>query len=326
MNNRFKYKVLALSGGVGGAKLAHGLARLLPPGQLIILANTGDDFTHLGLRVCPDLDTVMYTLAGVSNQTTLWGVQGETWQFMDALSAYSDATWFKLGDRDLATHVVRTAMLHQGKTLSEITALLSRKLGVEHAILPMSDDAVETRVETRDGNLPFQEYFVKLQCRPAVTGFQFQGSAEAQANPAVIGFLKDPDLGGIVICPSNPFVSVDPILSLPGMKALIREPKVPVVAVTPIIGGKSVKGPAAKMMRELGMPVTPAGVARHYLGLLDGFVLDITDTADAGEISAMGIKVISTATIMSGLDDKIHLADEVLNFLNNLKMCKGIPD
>lgn len=326
MYKRFKYKILALSGGVGGAKLAHGLARLLPPGQLMILANTGDDFTHLGLRICPDLDTVMYTLAGVSNQANLWGVQGETWQFMDALSAYSDATWFNLGDRDLATHVMRTAMLQQGNNLSEITTFLSHKLGVEHTIVPMSDNAVETRVETTDGEFPFQEYFVKLKCRPAVTGFHFRGSAQAHINPALTGYLDNPDLGGIIICPSNPFVSIDPILSVPGIKSFITATRVPVIAVTPIIGGKAVKGPAAKMLRELGMPVSAAGVAGYYRGLIDGFVLDAIDEAEAAEISAMGIKVISTATIMSGLDDKIRLATEVLNFLNNLKTNKGFSD
>lgn len=322
MDNRSKYKILALSGGVGGAKLVHGLARLLPPEQLLIAANTGDDFTHLGLRICPDLDTVMYTLAGIANQQTLWGVEGETWQFMDALSAYSDATWFNLGDRDLATHVVRTDLLNQGKTLTEVTAILSRRLGVEHPILPMSDDPVATRVETTEGEFPFQEYFVKLKCRPVVTGFHFQGGKQARVNPAIIELFKDPDLNGIIICPSNPFVSVDPILSLPGMKTRIEKVRVPVVAVTPIIGGKAMKGPAAKMMAELGMPVSAAGVAQYYRGLIDGFVLDDIDGAVSREISAMGIKVLCTATIMSGLDDKIRLAGEVLEFLNQLNTIK----
>jgi LPPG:FO 2-phospho-L-lactate transferase len=326
MYKQFKYKVLALSGGVGGAKLAHGLTNVLPPGQLMILANTGDDFTHLGLRICPDLDTVMYTLAGIANQTTLWGIEGETWHFMDALSAYTDATWFNLGDRDLATHVVRTMMLNQGQSLSAITLFLARKLGIEHTVLPMSDATVETRVVTAEGEFPFQEYFVKLQCRPAVTGFHFRGSAQARANPAVIEFLKDPDLGGIIICPSNPFVSVDPILSVPGIKSAIKAAGVPVVAVTPIIGGRAVKGPAAKMMQELRMPVTATGVAQYYRGLIDAFVLDTVDAAAAGEITAMGIKVLATATIMSGLDDKIRLAGEVLMFLDNLKQNEGLSD
>ena len=315
MIGRYKYKILALSGGVGGAKLVHGLAGLLAPEQLLIAANTGDDFTHLGLRICPDLDTVMYTLAGIANQATLWGVAGETWQFMDALAAYSDATWFNLGDRDLATHVVRSDLLNQGKTLTAVTALLSRKLGIAHPIVPMSDDPVATRVQTTEGELPFQEYFVKLKCGPVVTGFHFAGGAQARVNPAIIALLKDPDLGGVIICPSNPFVSVAPILSLPGMKTCIEQAQVPVVAVTPIIGGRAVKGPAAKMMAELGLPVSAAGIARYYLGLIDGFVLDDIDGSESGDISAMNIKVLSTATIMSGLDDKIRLAGEVLEFL-----------
>ena len=318
----YKHRILALSGGVGGAKLAHGLAQRLPPDRLMVLTNTGDDFTHLGLRICPDLDTVMYTLAGISNPDTLWGVAGETWQCMDALSSYSDATWFSLGDRDLATHIMRTDLLRQGRTLSEITTFLCRKLGIEHAIVPMSDDQVATLVQTAQGKLPFQEYFVRLQCRPAVTGFHFQGADQACINPALLDYLRDPGLGGIIICPSNPFVSVDPILSLPGMKPAIRESRAPVVAVSPIIGGKAVKGPAAKMMQELSVPVNATSVAEHYQGLIDGFILDDVDAVHAGDITALGVKVKTTATIMSVLDDKIRLADEVLEFIDTLNINK----
>ena len=318
MSTHFKKKILALSGGVGGAKLAHGLSKILEPEQLMVVTNTGDDFTHLGFTICPDMDTVMYTLAEIANKETLWGVDGETWQFMDALAKYDEATWFKLGDRDLATHVVRKELLKSGHTLTEVSRHLCLKLGVEHRIIPMSDDPVETWVETTEVALPFQEYFVKEQCKPVVSGFSFKGIDNAKPNQLVIDLLKDPDLAGIVICPSNPFVSVEPILSLPGMRKCIIDSGVPVVCISPIVGGKAIKGPTAKMMRELSMPASATAVAQYYQGLISGFVVDLADEALADEIRTTDIEVLITATVMTNKEDKIALAVDVLKFIDTL--------
>jgi len=303
-------KVVALAGGVGGAKLAHGLAQVLSPQELTLVVNTGDDFEHLGLHISPDLDTVMYTLAGLAHAETGWGLAGETWNFLEALGRLGGDTWFRLGDRDLATHVERSRRLWAGATLTEVTAALCAALGVGPRILPMTDDIVQTRVRTSAGELDFQEYFVHQQCRPRVTGFRFAGLESATATDQVLAAIASADLA--VFCPSNPFVSLDPILSLPR----VREGLAPrrVVAVSPIVGGQALKGPAAKMFAELGLEVSALAVARHYTGLLRSFVIDTADEALAPEIREGGPRVLVTNTIMKTAADRARLASEMLKF------------
>ncbi len=314
-------KVLALSGGVGGAKLALGLANVLPPEALTIVANTGDDFSHMGLSISPDLDTVMYTLAGLSNKEVGWGLAGETWHFMEALKQLQGESWFQLGDRDLATHIMRTQWLAEGKSLSEITELLCQRLGIEHRIVPMTDDPVATLVNTAEELLAFQHYFVRDRCKPVVTGFEFSGIASAAPAPGFAAALEDPELNQVIICPSNPFVSVDPVLKLPGVETLLtkRRPDVPVVAVSPIVGGQAIKGPAAKMMAELGMPTTCLAVAQHYEGRIDALVLDRADEADAPAIEALGMATLVTDTIMVSLADRVRLAEETMALADKLR-------
>ncbi len=308
--------VVALCGGIGGAKLALGLARVLPGPDLLVVVNTGDDFRHLGLHVSPDIDTVAYTLAGLANPETGWGRADETWNFMDALGQLGGETWFRLGDRDLALHVERTRRLAAGESLAAITADICRRLGIEARVAPMSDDSVRTVVETDRGALPFQRYFVEQRCAPAVRSIRFDGAAEARPTAAVLEALGRPDLAAVVICPSNPYLSVDPLLAMPGMRQAIRAARAPVVAVTPIVGGAAVKGPTAKIMGELGLAVSPTSVARHYEGLIDGFVIDRRDGAQA---NAVAIPVVAEQTLMSNEADKIALARSVLAFCARLR-------
>ena len=303
-------KVTALAGGVGGAKLAHGLAQALPPENLTIIVNTGDDFEHLGLKICPDLDTVCYTLAGLANPTTGWGRADETWHALESLAALGGPSWFRLGDRDLGTHLERTRRLRAGQPLSQITADFCRAWGVGPTVLPMSDDPLPTIVLTPEGELPFQEYFVRRRCEPQVTGFRFEGAERAAPAPGVLEALRDADL--IVICPSNPWVSIDPVVSVPGVREAVAAR--PVVAVSPIIGGQAVKGPAAKMYAELGIEPSALAVARHFDALIDGFVFDKVDSLQTAEIRALSIEPFVTATIMRTLADRKQLAEEVLKF------------
>jgi len=312
-------KYLAISGGVGGAKLALGLSHQLPPGQLSIVTNTGDDFEHFGLRICPDLDTVMYTLADLSNKEQGWGLAGESWNFLSALRQFEGETWFQLGDRDLATHVVRTNLLNKGLSLSEVTRHLCRHLGVEHAVFPMTDSPVSTRVILKSGEkLPFQHYFVRDRCEPEVTGFEFEGIDQALASDDFNASLSDPALEAVIICPSNPFVSVDPVLSVPGIRNRLCEIAAPVIAVSPIVAGKAIKGPTAKMMEELDMPRNAVSVAEHYAGLLDGYILDSVDAELRPQLEEMGIATIATSTVMITLDDRIQLARDALSFARTL--------
>lgn len=306
--------VVALAGGVGGAKLAHGLAQILAPEQLTVIVNTGDDFEHLGLHISPDLDTVMYTLAGLANPETGWGLAGETWNFLNALERLGGETWFRLGDRDLATHVERSRRLWAGETLTAVTDSLRRRLGVGPHILPMTDDDVRTIVETADGRLPFQEYFVQRHCEPMVKGFCFDGLEAAQPTAEVQQALEAAEV--IVCCPSNPFVSIDPILSLPGVRRQIARKRM--VAVSPIVGGQAIKGPAAKMFAELGMEVTPVSVVRHYGELLRGFVLDTVDAAFAPPVNALGVRALMTDTVMKSDADRARLANETFEFARSL--------
>jgi LPPG:FO 2-phospho-L-lactate transferase len=305
--------VVALSGGVGGAKLALGLSRILPPEKVLIVANTGDDFEHLGLSICPDIDTLTYVLAGLDNPVTGWGRRDETWSFMETIKALGGEDWFRLGDRDLALHVERTQRLRVGQTLSEITADVCRRLGVRPRVLPMSNDRVRTRVHSENGWIDFQDYFVRQQCRPVVREVAFVGAAEARPHPEVIAALTSGVVRAVVICPSNPFISIEPILAVPGLRAAIKNCGAPVVAVSPIVGGRAVKGPTAKMMQELGLEVTSASVAKRYGDLLQGYVVDAAD--------AVGIqtKMHIAPTLMTTLEDRENLARTVLAFADSLR-------
>lgn len=309
-------EILALSGGVGGAKLCLGLADVLPPAALHIVCNTADDFEHLGLTICPDLDTLLYTLGGVSNQQQGWGLEGESWQVLAALETLGADTWFQLGDRDLATHLWRSGELAAGRTLSALTAELARRLGVAVQLYPMSDDRVRTLVHSDEGDLPFQQYFVKRQCQPRVRGFSFAGLTEARLQTDIEELCRGQAVAGVIICPSNPFVSVAPILQLDGCWQLLRDLPAPVLAVCPIVGGRALKGPAAKMLAELALPVTALGVAehyaRHYPGLIDIFVIDHSDATLAAAIAMLGMEVRVTATVMHARADKQALARDCL--------------
>ena len=304
-------KILAITGGVGGAKLALGLSKVLNEDEVLFLVNTGDDFQHLGLEISPDVDSLLYALSEKNNPELGWGRKDESWNFISTLEELGEDAWFRLGDRDLALHIIRTQKLARGESIQQVTDELSAALGIRHRIAPMSQSKISTIVETPDGKLGFQEYFVREKCEPKVLNFQFQGIETAEPNPVVVSWLKKCD--GVVICPSNPYVSVDPILKVPGLKELLRSK--PVIAVSPIVGGLAIKGPAAKMMKELGVPPSPIAVSDHYGDLLSGFVLDKTDVDQANDIS---IPSIVTQTVMVTLQDRIDLAKQCVRFLEEL--------
>ena len=307
--------VLALSGGIGGAKLALGLSRVLPAGQLTIVANTGDDFTHLGLSISPDIDTLVYTLAGLANPELGWGRHDETWSFMETLGTLGGATWFRLGDRDLAMHVERTRRLRTGETLTEITGDICRRLGIAARILPMTDGRLRTRVRAETGWLDFQDYFVRRRCEPVVQELVFEGDGQPQ--PDLLLALADPALTAVVICPSNPFISIEPILSLPGVREALSACRAPIVAVSPIIAGRAVKGPTAKMMTELGLDPSARAVAQWYGDLLDVYIVD---HADAGEMEGIDPRVVAANTLMVTLEDREALARAVLNAASSVTL------
>ncbi len=307
--------VVVLTGGVGGAKLALGFYDLVPKGRLSLIVNTGDDFEHLGLRICPDLDTALYTLSGRANPELGWGRANESWGFMKALAELGGENWFRLGDGDLALHVLRTQRLAAGERLSAVTAAFVRALGVRAALYPMSDDAVATMVASDDGELGFQDYFVRRCCEPRVRGLSFHGAERARLGGGAKAALAAPELAAIVIAPSNPYLSIDPILAVPGVRAALVAARAPVIAVTPIIAGKAVKGPTAKIMAELGREPWPLAVARHYEGLIDGFVLDARDAALEARFS---VPVWATDTLMTSLEDKQRVARAVLDFAARL--------
>ncbi len=316
-------RVVALSGGIGGAKLALGLAQHRPGPELLMVANTGDDFRHLGLHVSPDVDTLLYTLADINNTEVGWGQRDETWSFMDALQRFSpDHGWFNLGDRDLATHVFRTARLASGAPLSQVTMELAAAMGVTHSVLPMADEPVATRVQCElDGEptwLPFQEYFVKWRTQPKVLGVDFVGANEARPIPAVRQALTSTRLEAVVICPSNPYLSIDPILSITGQRELLQQTEAPVVAVCPLVGGMALKGPTAKMAVELGFQPGPRHIAEHYQGIIDALVLDHADADQHDQVAALGIEVFVTNTVMHSFEDRRRLAEEVLHFAGTL--------
>lgn len=299
-------KIVALAGGVGGAKFVHGLAQILAPEDLTVIVNTGDDFEHYGLYICPDLDTVCYTLAGLANPETGWGRIQESWKVIENAAKLGGPDWFRLGDQDLGTHLERTRRLNEGQTLSQITRDFCRAWGISQAILPMSDQPVRTVVETDEGDLAFQEYFVHRHCAPRVRGFRFEGVGEAETAPGTRAALQSAD--AVILCPSNPWVSIDPILQL------IPQIESPVFAISPILGGQTVKGPAAKMFRELGIEPSALAVARHYCDLLSGFVLDAIDERLQAEIRSLNMRVLVTNTLMKSHDDRKKLAAVVLDF------------
>lgn len=304
-------KILALTGGVGGAKLALGLAQILRPEQLLFAVNTGDDFEHLGLHISPDIDSLTYALAQQNNTETGWGRAGESWNFIETLGSLGGEDWFRLGDKDLALHTVRSQMLGSGMSLTEATAHIAQHMGIQHTIAPMSDDPVRTIVHCDQGDLAFQHYFVRERCEPKVSGFSFSGIHHARLNPLLKSWLNDCD--GVIICPSNPFVSVDPLLQLDGFGEALKN--LPVVAVSPIVGGIAIKGPAAKMLQEMNMPATAVAVANHYQGLIDGFVVDAEDKK---LIEQINVPTISTPSVMVTLQHRIDLAKACVDFLMTL--------
>lgn len=315
MANKNNLKIVTLAGGVGGAKLAHGLAQILPPEHLTIIVNTGDDFEHYGLYICPDLDTVSYTLAGLANPETGWGRVNETWNVIQNATKLGGPSWFNLGDQDLGTHLERTRRLKEGQCLSEITRDFCKAWGIQPTVLPMSNQKMRTIVNTEEGEMAFQEYFVHRRCEPRVKGFRFDGAEKAEPAPGAREALQSAD--AVIICPSNPWVSIDPILSVLSPLLSKKGPEVRCVAISPIIGGETVKGPAAKMYRELGIEPSALAVATHYRSLVTGFVLDQVDKQLEGAIMGLRIKTLVTNTLMKSHDDRSRLAQEILDFIGD---------
>ena len=303
--------IVALAGGVGGAKLAHGLAQVLPHEDLTVIVNTGDDFEPYGLYICPDLDTVCYTLAGLANPETGWGRVDETWNVIENAAKLGGPDWFRLGDKDLGTHLERTRRLQEGDLLSQITRDFCKAWGIEHTILPMSDQPVRTMVDTDEGELAFQEYFVHRRCEPRVKGFRFENADRARPAPRVKEAIQSAD--AVVFCPSNPWVSIDPILKI------IHKIEKPVFAISPIIGGQTVKGPAAKMYQELGIEPSAFAVANHYRDLLTGFVMDNADAQLIESVKRLNIQTRVTNTLMNSLEDRRQLAVEILDFIREVE-------
>lgn len=305
-----KARVLALAGGVGGAKLALGLAHCLPPGELVIVVNTGDDEEFHGLYVSPDLDTMMYTLAGLANPDTGWGLQGDTFEALEMLRRYGADTWFNLGDRDLATHIRRTQLLGAGATLAEVTGQLSRALGVQQRIVPMTNDAVRTMLDTEDGTLTMQQYFVQRRAQPRVNAVRYAGADAAAPSPEFAAALEAAEM--LVVCPSNPVLSIEPVLAVGGVRQRLAAFHGPRIIVSPIVGDASVSGPAGKLMAELGQEVSVAGLARQYAGIGDILVIDHRDRGRMDEVAAAGLRPVAANAIMRTLDDKMALAREIL--------------
>ena len=305
---------LALSGGIGGAKLALGLEHIFNSPKLMIAGNTGDDFEHFGLNISPDLDTLLYTLSGKSDLERGWGLANETWSFMKAMKEIGGETWFQLGDRDLAIHVERTRRLKEGERLSLITSSFCRKFGVKSHIVPATDDSLKTLVKTPKGILSFQHYFVRDQCRPKILGLNYEGSENAQPCPALEEALESSLLETVVLCPSNPFLSIDPILAVKGVREKLKSSNARVLAVSPIVGGDAVKGPTANNLRDLGFSVSAYTIAKYYSDFIDGFMLDKEDENEISRIESLGIQVGLADTVMTDLQSKIKLAEDVLRF------------
>jgi LPPG:FO 2-phospho-L-lactate transferase len=302
--------LVVLTGGTGGAKLIQGLSREVDSTELTIICNTADDFVLHGLHISPDLDTVMYTLAGISDPVKGWGVQDDTFTVLHQLEKFGAATWFKLGDRDIATHIMRTQLLRAGFRLSDVTKRLRNGLGITARLLPMSDDEVETRIETAEGEISFQEYFVKQRWQPEVKKIFYAGVERSRPAPGVLEAIHD--AARIVICPSNPVSSIGPILAIPGVRNALIETKTPVIGISPMIGYSAISGPAHKLMAAQGSEPSALGAAKGYADFLDQFVIDRADEKLRGQIELSGIKVVATSVIMKSLDDKRRLAREVL--------------
>ena len=306
--------VLAITGGVGGAKLALGLSRILKPHQVQFLVNIGDDFEHLGLPISPDIDTLLYTLSDRSNKSQGWGRAHETWTCMEMLAQLGGETWFRLGDKDIALHLQRRNLVDKGKSLTQVVSYVADKFGIAHTILPASDSPIRTMVRSEIGELPFQEYFVRHHCEPKVTGFHFGGAKEARLNPN----LRLEEITGVIFCPSNPYLSIDPILAINELHDYLVNTSVPIVVVSPIVGGKALKGPTAKIMRELDISSSSTTVAEHYAEFLDGLVIDNLDSAESQPIQNMGISVLVCNTVMKTLQDRVQLAELTIKFLDEL--------
>ena len=306
-------KITALAGGIGAAKFLLGLSRVIPPEEITIIANTGDDIELFGLRICPDIDTLAYTLSGVINEETGWGIKGDTFESLKWMARYGEASWFNLGDRDLSTHIHRTDCLRRGRPLAEVTEHIARALGVRARILPMTESYTPTRVVTDEGEMHFQEYFVRRRCEPRVREIKFDGIESARPAPGVESAILNAD--GVVICPSNPFISIGPILAVPGVREALAETRATKLAITPIIGGKALKGPAAEMLADLGREVSARGVAELYKDFLDIFVLDIMDAGLKPGIESLGLHAAALDTVMKTLDDKQRLAREIMGMM-----------
>jgi len=309
--------LIAISGGIGGAKLCYGLDQILQPEQLRVIANTGDDFLYLGFYISPDIDTLIYTLAGVNNKETGWGREDETWKTHNVLGELGADNWFKLGDKDLALHLHRSKALKNGETLTSITQDIAERFKLKNIILPMSDHIIQTVVDTDKGSMPFQEYFVKESTTPKVREISFE-SKHPKTTKEVLEAINDPELSGFLIAPSNPYLSIDPILSIEKIKQTLMQSNKPRVAVSPIIGRDSVKGPTAKIMQEMGLEVNVMTIANHYENLIDGLIIDNTDEEYIQAIESFGIKVKVTNILMHDNDDKTRLAEEAIEFLNEL--------
>jgi LPPG:FO 2-phospho-L-lactate transferase len=313
--------IVALAGGVGGAKLAHGLYAELPSDSLTVIVNTADDADMHGLRICPDLDTVLYTLAHIANPETGWGIEGDSFRVLEQLRRLGRPDWFRLGDLDFATHIARTDLLQSGLSLTGATRTLAGQLGVRADLLPMCDERVETMVLTPDGELAFQDYFVRRHCADTVLGLRFQGIEQATLTAEVRQAIESAE--AIVFCPSNPLVSVGPILGVPGMRALLRERGVPIIAVSPIIAGEAVKGPAAKMLNDLGQGADVMGVARQYADLNPILVIDEADRDLAGAVAEAGARPVVAPTLMRSFEDRRALARVVLDLVSSGSVYSG---
>ena len=319
MNNN----ILALSGGVGGAKLCLGLDRISSQPSLTIIANTGDDFKHLGLYISPDIDTLIYTLSGINNLTTGWGRNDETWNTHSMLEKFGIENWFQLGDKDLALHLYKNEQMTMGLSLTEITQTIAQQFGLRSRILPMTDEMVQTMIDSNMGLLSFQEYFVKNRSKPTIKNISFAGSKEAKTSPELQQVMQGTDFDVIVICPSNPYLSIDPILSIDEIKTFIQSSTQPVIAVSPIVKGAAIKGPTAKIMEEFNIPTSVTSIAEHYHSLIDGLVIDNKDDTQAIQIESMGIQVKVTNTIMKNDQDKIQLAQDVVAFAESINTKGG---
>jgi LPPG:FO 2-phospho-L-lactate transferase len=302
--------IVALSGGTGGAKLIEGLAAVLDPAELTIICNTGDDCVFHGLDISPDIDTITYTLAGLSDPEKGWGIRGDTFFALEQLRTLGNESWFALGDRDLATHIMRTRLLREGYTLSEVTEEIRRTLKVAARILPMSDQRVETRVRTSIGEMSFQEFFVKHRWAPEVIAVSFAGADRSRPASGVLESIREAD--AIVLCPSNPITSIGPILAVPEIRATLESVKCPVIGVSPLIGDKAISGPAHKLMRASGRPASALGVAQCYGGILKRFFVAVEDADIATAIRGLGIEISCANIRMRSLDDRRRLASEVL--------------